>query len=83
MEDIMMDATIKLGKNIIFHKLVQIGKNSVIGNNVELGINDKQLIIGENSTIRSNSVIYGAVTIGKKLIQNLGFFPKYISIKLN
>ena len=67
-----MDNTIQIGNNVILHKNVQLGKNTVIGNNVELGINDKPLIIGENSTIRSNSIIYGDVNIGIKLITGHG-----------
>lgn len=63
-----MDKSVIIGKNVIFHKQVEVGKNTEIGNNVELGINDKLLVIGENSTIRSFSIIYGDVKIGERLI---------------
>ena len=63
-----MDSSVKIGKNVIFHEHVKIGEDSVIGNNVELGINGQPLVIGKNAVIRSGSILYGNVTIGDHFI---------------
>ncbi len=60
-----MKNSIEKGKNVIIHKNVKLNDKSIIGNNVELGINDKGLKIGEKLLIRSGSKIYGEVKIGK------------------
>ncbi|MFX0200365.1 MAG: acyltransferase [Candidatus Hodarchaeota archaeon] len=56
----------KFDKNkcLVVHKHVKIGRNSTIGPFVELGLNDMLLEIGNESIIRSGSVIYGNVKIG-------------------
>ena len=66
----------KLGKNVTIGANVFIGKNEIIGNNVtiqnwcEIGIhgNNKPLLIGNNSFIRSKSIFYSDSTFGDNLI---------------
>ncbi|MHA1383925.1 MAG: DapH/DapD/GlmU-related protein, partial [Candidatus Helarchaeota archaeon] len=59
-----MKSNMKKSKNIIFYKDVKIGDNAFIGNNVELGLNDQGLEIGDDLILRSGSIIYGDVKIG-------------------
>jgi len=51
-------------KNIVIHRMVKIGENPTIGSFVELGLNDMLLEIGNNTVIRSGTIIYGNVKIG-------------------
>lgn len=58
----------KVGKNVLFYGKKEIGKNSVIQDNVIIGSSDDGTIeIGENAIIRSGTVIYSGVKIGKNL----------------
>lgn len=58
----------KVGKNVLFHGKVEIGKNSVIQDNVIIGSSDDGTVeIGEKVIIRSGTVIYSGVKIGKNL----------------
>ena len=61
-------AEIKKGKNVIFRGKVVVGKKSVIEDNVILGNRDDGTVkIGENSIVRSGTIIYSNVKIGKNL----------------
>ena len=56
----------KVGKNVLFYGKVEIGKNSMIQDNVIIGSSDDGTVeIGENAIIRSGTVIYSDVEIGK------------------
>ncbi|MHA1378157.1 MAG: DapH/DapD/GlmU-related protein [Candidatus Helarchaeota archaeon] len=59
-----MKNTAKKGKNVIIYKDVKIGNNSFLGNNIELGLNNQGLEIGDDLILRSGSIIYGDVKIG-------------------
>ncbi len=59
-----MYENLEKNKCLIVHKNVKIGRNTTIGSFVELGLNDMPLEIGNESIIRSGSVIYGNVKIG-------------------
>jgi len=73
-----IDENVKFGNNINIGANVFIGKNTIIGSNVtiqngcEIGIyvgeNDAPLIIGNNSLIRSQSIIYSGSSFGDNLI---------------
>ena len=58
-----------VGKDMIFYGDVKIGKGSIIQDNVIIGIGgnseDAKVRIGENAIIRSGTVIYSSVEIGK------------------
>ena len=55
-----------MGKNVLFYGKVAIGKNSVIQDNIIIGNSDDGTIeIGENAIIRSGTVIYSGVKVGK------------------
>ena len=71
-----IDEGVKFGNNINIGANVIVGKNTIIGDNVtiengcEIGnyINNfKPLIIGNNSLIRSQSIIYGNSNFGENL----------------
>ena len=71
-----IDEGVKLGRNIKIGANVIVGKNTIFGDNViiengcEIGnyINNIQpLIIGNNSIIRSQSIIYGNSSFGDNL----------------
>ncbi len=52
--------------NIIEYGKVILGENVVLGDNITLGHKDDgTLVIGDNSVIRSGSIIYSDVRIGK------------------
>lgn len=56
----------KVSKNAIFCGEVSLGKGSVVENNVILGHREGGVVnIGDNALIRSGSVIYSGVKIGK------------------
>lgn len=68
-----------IGKNVtidaftIIHDNVKISDNTIIGSHCEIGVsnhlsNGEQLIIGENSHIRSHSVLYEGSKFGEQLI---------------
>jgi len=74
-----IDKNVKFGDNINIGANVFIGKNTILGNNVTIqngceignyvGDNDEgSLIIGDNSLIRSQSIIYGGSSFGDNLI---------------
>ncbi|MBT9146910.1 MAG: dTDP-3-amino-3,6-dideoxy-alpha-D-galactopyranose 3-N-acetyltransferase [Syntrophomonadaceae bacterium] len=55
----------KISKRVIFYGKVDIGKGTIVGDNVVLGHKeDGKLCIGENSIIRSGTIIYSEVRIG-------------------
>jgi acetyltransferase-like isoleucine patch superfamily enzyme len=55
-----------MNKNVFFHGEVEIGEGSSIQDNVILGSDERgKLKIGENAMIRSGTVIYSGVEIGK------------------
>ena len=55
-----------MNKNVFFHGEVEIGAGSIIQDNVILGSEEGgQVKIGENALIRSGTVIYSGVEIGK------------------
>lgn len=59
-----------IGKNVIFYGDVKIGEGSIIQDNVIIGIGGGGLEggkvkIGDNALIRSGTVIYSGVNIGK------------------
>lgn len=55
-----------MSKNIIFHGKVNLGAGTVVEDNVILGNReDGTVTIGENSLVRSGTVIYSDVKIGK------------------
>jgi perosamine synthetase len=57
-----------VSKNAVLHGQVNIGKGTVIEDNVVLGNRDDGVVtIGENSRIRSGSIIYSDVVIGRGL----------------
>lgn len=57
-----------ISKNVILRGKVSIGKNSVVQDNVMLGSSENgKLRIGDGAIIRSGTVIYSNVKIGKKL----------------
>lgn len=58
----------KVGKNVLFYGKVEIGRNSMLQDNIIIGSSDDRTVeIGENAIIRSGSVIYSGVKIGKNL----------------
>ena len=58
----------KVGKNVLFYGKVEIGRNSMLQDNIIIGSSDDGTVeIGENAIIRSGSVIYSGVKIGKNL----------------
>lgn len=73
-----IDEKVKFGNNIKIGANVFIGKNTIIGNNVTIqngceignydGDSEEPLIIGNNSLIRSQSIIYGGSSFGDNLI---------------
>jgi acetyltransferase-like isoleucine patch superfamily enzyme len=57
-----------ISKNIVVYGKVKIGDNSIVQDYVVLGsTEDGELEIGEGAIIRSGTVIYSNVKIGKKL----------------
>ncbi len=55
-----------MNKNVFFHGVVEIGERSSIQDNVILGSEEGGKVkIGENALIRSGTVIYSGVEIGK------------------
>ena len=55
-----------MSSNVIRHGKVVLGKDVTVGDNVILGHREDGLVvIGDNSVIRSGSVIYSDVRIGK------------------
>ena len=58
-----------MNKNVFFHGDVEIGEGSSIQDNVILGSEEGMKVnIGENALIRSGTVIYSGVTIGKNFM---------------
>lgn len=61
----------KIGKNVIFYGDVKIGEGSIIQDNVIIGIGggggseSGKVEIGDNAVIRSGTVIYSDIKIGK------------------
>jgi acetyltransferase-like isoleucine patch superfamily enzyme len=54
-----------VSNNFIVHGKAKLGKNVIVEDNVILGNKDKgKLIIGDNSIIRSGSIIYSDVVVG-------------------
>ena len=78
-DSVKLGRNITIGDNTIIYSNVEIGDNSFIGPNCILGepsvgyycndgdYNNPPLIIGENSIIRSHSVLYAGSTIGQSL----------------
>jgi acetyltransferase-like isoleucine patch superfamily enzyme len=61
-------AGIKMSRGVVTHGDVQIGGGAVIDDGVVLGHRDDgRLTIGDNARIRSGTVIYSGVSIGKGL----------------
>lgn len=55
----------KISKRAIFHGKVNIGERTIVEDNVILGNKEEgELSIGENSIIRSGTIIYSVVKIG-------------------
>ena len=58
----------KVAKSVVLRGTVHIGDGTVVEDNVVLGHrDDSELSIGENSLIRSGTVIYSGVSIGRSL----------------
>lgn len=56
----------KLGKNVIFYGRVKIADDAVIQDNVIVGSSeDGETVIGEKALIRSGTIIYSGVQIGR------------------
>jgi len=55
-----------MSRNIILHGKVNLGAGTLVQDNVILGNRDDGVVvIGENSLIRSGTVVYSDVKIGK------------------
>ncbi len=71
-EQANIDANVKIGPFTIIHDNVHIGNGTIIDGHCEIGYPTKlakqhELHIGENSTIRSHSVIYTGSSFKKRL----------------
>lgn len=72
-EKAVLGANVEVGPFTLIHDHVEIGAGTVIGSHCELGVPsalalEPNLVIGENSLIRSHSIFYAGSTIGPNLV---------------
>lgn len=66
--DTEIGSSVEIGPFSVIHAGVQLGDDSVVGSHCILGEGDRgPLIIGPRAIIRSQTIIYGASTIGPEL----------------